>query len=110
MGALAGKNLNKSVTNHYKLDLLGFVDDLFGFLRAQRGVPSTRRVHKKNASSAVLCYRKAKGRKACQDYRQVVKRGVAEWNPCFGRDQIMNSEGVTALLCRPLRGSSFDVL
>ena len=25
MGALAGKNLNKSVTNHYKLDLLGFV-------------------------------------------------------------------------------------
>ena len=51
-----------------------------------------------------------KGRKACQDDRQAVKRGAAEWNPCFGHTQIMNSEGVTAPLCRPLWGSSFDVL
>ena len=54
MGALAGKNRDKSVTNHYKLDLLGFVDDLFGFLRAQRGVPSTRRA--KNVSWAAGCW------------------------------------------------------
>ena len=49
MGALSGKNLNKSVTNHYKLDLLGFVWYLFEFLRAQRGVPSTRRARANNA-------------------------------------------------------------
>ena len=50
MGALSGKNRDKSVTNHYKLDLLGFVYDLFGFLRAQRGVPSTRRAHANNVA------------------------------------------------------------